>query len=419
MGLRIPRPVREALVVLAVIAVPAGVYLAWEASGETSASDVRSSTVAPFPSLRGDDFRRRTIYDSPQDPGYTSWVGAWIAPDGSMMTAFTQATGPVDPSRRTLVPERVLAAFGVEEWDPNFDFWGLDLRVKYLRSGDDGATWQETRSDPYQALYPHALNPQPTLALDDGTLLRRVNGDDLRQDATVPHTAFLQRLEPGEAEWSEPQLLMDPSKFTYQISRMRYLSDGRLVATGNSWEVPADTPPGERKDVPSTYLLMVSSDDGKTWTNGLTIPSEVGYLDGNEWDTAELANGDLLAVMRTSATPEEKEDVRKQALLRKEGDAWVLTDLKAAPFPHSGHPELLATREGVVLHIATSGVHYTVDGSRWKPLSFPSEQEYGSKYYPRAVQTKDGVVHVFGHSGGDDDYGERDQEIVLDSFRLR
>ena len=39
---------------------------------------------------------RKTIYHSPQKPGFTSWAGAWTMPDGNLMVCFTQATGPVD-----------------------------------------------------------------------------------------------------------------------------------------------------------------------------------------------------------------------------------------------------------------------------------------------------------------------------------
>ena len=42
----------------------------------------------------------------------------------------------------------------------------------------------------------------------------------------------------------------------------------------------------------------------------------------------------------------------------------------------------------------------------------------GIAYYPRSVQTNDGLIVVVGHVGGDDAYGKVDQSIVMDSFRL-
>ena len=85
-----------------------------------------------------------------------------------------------------------------------------------------------------------------------------------------------------------------------------------------------------------------------------------------------------------------------------------------APFPHSGHPELLATREGPVLHVATSGIHWTTDAGRsWHRLDVP-----GSRYYPSSVQGPQGRIYIFAHVGGDNAYGSVDQSITMDTFQL-
>ncbi len=39
-------------------------------------------------SLSAEQFTRKTIYHSPQTPGYTCWVGAWQMPDQSLMVSF-------------------------------------------------------------------------------------------------------------------------------------------------------------------------------------------------------------------------------------------------------------------------------------------------------------------------------------------
>ncbi len=46
------------------------------------------------------DHSRRTIYHSPQTPGYTCWAGIWTMPDASVMIAFTQVTGPLEGWRQ-------------------------------------------------------------------------------------------------------------------------------------------------------------------------------------------------------------------------------------------------------------------------------------------------------------------------------
>ena len=86
-----------------------------------------------------------------------------------------------------------------------------------------------------------------------------------------------------------------------------------------------------------------------------------------------------------------------------------------APFPHSGFPELVYTKEGLVLHVATSGISWTADeGRTWHDLPIP-----GSAYYPRAMQLRDGTILVIGHVGSDNVYGTVDQSIRQQTFRLQ
>ncbi len=412
MQTRRPSPLARVLIALALAAGPMVVVAALLLSRDSS--EPQASLPPPVHAGRVDS---TTVYHSPQTPGYTAWVGAWLMPDDTMMTGFVQATGPVDPAQRPRTPAAVADLYGTGvPIEPNRDFWGLALSTKYLRSRDGGRRWTLDRAERFRATTPFGYTAQATMALKDGTIVRRVNGDDLRQDKSIPHTAFLQRLAPGTKRWSKPQVLLDPRKRTYQLTRIKYLRDGRLVATGNVWDVPADTPLRERTRLPSKFLLMVSGDEGRTWRNRLEIPAAVGDLQGGEWDTGELPNGDLAAVLRVK---ENQQDARKQALLKRIGKRFVMTSVKPAPMPHSGHPDLLATREGPVLDIATTGVSYTRDGLTWQPLRFAgSQRKYVSKYYPRSLQTRDGVVHVFGHRGSDNPYGNPDQAIKMDSFRL-
>lgn len=364
--------------------------------------------------LRAEAYSRKTIYHSPETPGFSAWTGAWIMPDGALMTAFSVATDPnnVVPAGQTTT-----------------DFSRLDQSLKYYRSTDSGSNWKLWRDDRFKAPGSTAYTPQATIGLKDGTVLRRVNGDDLRNDSNVVHTAFLQKLAAGSNSWSPAQVLWDPSQYMYQFSRIRYLRDGRLIATGQLWQVPADPEPNKVTAKSKRVLLMTSADEGKTWKESLTIPSGTN-LYPDEWDTAELPNGNLLAVFRTFKlnadgsfaldTNGKKILIRRQALLQKNNSSWTLTNLKDAPFPHSGHPELLATKEGPILYIATTGVAYTSDGGNtWNDLKFSNPATtYTSKYYPRSVQDSDGTIYVFAHVGFDDPYGKNDQSIVMDKFRL-
>ena len=40
------------------------------------------------------DYQRRTIYHSPETPGFTCWVHATVLWDNSVLIGFYQATGP-------------------------------------------------------------------------------------------------------------------------------------------------------------------------------------------------------------------------------------------------------------------------------------------------------------------------------------
>jgi hypothetical protein len=62
-------------------------------------------------------------------------------------------------------------------------------------------------------------------------------------------------------------------------------------------------------------------------------------------------------------------------------------------------PELLCTREGVILHVAPPGIHWTADrGATWTKLNCP-----GTGYYPHSVQIEDGKILVASHIGLTDD----------------
>ena len=61
------------------------------------------------------EFSKRTIYHSPQTPGYTCWVGIWNMPDGIAMMCFTQATGPQEG--RPKAPPEIRERFGRKRRD--------------------------------------------------------------------------------------------------------------------------------------------------------------------------------------------------------------------------------------------------------------------------------------------------------------
>jgi hypothetical protein len=363
-------------------------------------------------------------------------------PDGSLMVAFTRATGPVDPSHRRLMPEPVLehdfglterrsASPGYTHLDPRRDFWGLRQAVVYLRSTDAGRTWRPWRTDRFRALAPQAYTPQADIALPDGTLIRRLSGYDLRNDPTIPHTALLQTLHfdpasstPRAAGWSAPRpILHDPSICTYNISRIHQLSDGRLIALGGVWRY-ASGHSGPCAAQPYSVLLAVASSpraaERGQWSLGLPYTTQISP---NEWDVAELPGGNLLALFRTELGGQPS---RVEAILERRGPGWVMTPPRPLPdlpaLAPSEHPDLLATRQGAILSFSDSGTAYTFDGgATWTELPFSGDPAFDlhTRYYPYAVQAPDGTIDVFSHDGWDIAYGQYDESIVLDRFRLQ
>lgn len=361
------------------------------------------------------DHARQTIYHSPQSPGYTCWCGAWTMPDGRMMVTFTEATGPIDgrPSGPADILQRL-------SWPPPglpaYDMTGLDLRNVHLESADGGAMWKKVSADLFHTCMNGSTGPAE-LALSNDVVLRGVEGFQLPYEPKVPQAGYIQRSLDGTKSWSKPQVLLDPSKMTVYPKRLRKLRDGRLMIVGGIAYIPSASRTRSEYGLLYEPLLIVSSDEGMTWSDPIPVVSKEQRHEwgGEECDAAELPNGDLLFVFRRVAPDQRDHEERWQALLKKDGQSWKATTAVRAPFPHSGHPELLATKEGPILHVATSGIHWTNDaGTSWNRLDIP-----GTAYYPRTVQTSDGRIFIFAHVGSDDPYGKVDQSIVMDAFRLR
>lgn len=354
------------------------------------------------------EHERRTIYHSPQSPGFTSWVGAWTMPDGSLMVGFTQATGPVE-DRPQAPPEVRQKLNWPHAGNPGYDMTGLDLRNVYLRSEDAGMTWRQASADAFKSCMNGVTNEAAT-ALSDGTILRGVFGFYLPYDAGIPGTGYVQRSLDGTKTWSRPEVPLDVAKYTTWPRRIRTLSDGRIVLLAGLVQAPAGSMTRAEIGQLVEPALLVSANQGRTWQG--PVPAILADERGGwteEFDVAELANGDLLCVFRRASDAS-----RWQSTLKKSGESWRAEHAGPSSLPHSGQPELLATREGPILHLATSGIHSTSDGGQsWHKLDAPA-----TAYYPRAVQAADGRIFVFAHVGSDDPYGKVDQSIVMDSFRL-
>ncbi len=353
------------------------------------------------------DVQRFTVYHSPQTPGCTHGVGCWLMPGATLMVSFHQATGPL--SGRPHAPKEILNR---QSWPPQgnfaYDMTGLIQQVITLASSDGGHTWEQVSSEPWHSCM-NGFNCMAEVGLPDGTVLRGAQGQYL-PFYDVPQTGYVQRSTDLCQTWSSPQVFMDADRFITFPKRLRFLKDGRLVMTGGYG-------PRDRNSRPWTGTLTpamwISTDQGQTWSAPIVVlpTAEEGISLTEECDFAELPDGRLLFVSRVAKS------TRWQSILEPEGDTFRLVSAAQSTLPYSGHPEMLWAREGVALHLATTGIDWTADaGQTWHDLGIG-----GTHYYPRSVQLPGGRIFCVSHRGGDDPYGEGapDEEIVGLTFRLQ
>jgi hypothetical protein len=375
-----------------------------------------ASLGAAEKSFEAVDCRHRTIYHSPQTPGFTCWVNAWLMPDASVMVSFFQATGPKEGR------PRASADLQKKMWpdlvEPRRDMTGLHLSYVYLRSRDNGTTWKKVSEYAFRSTENSLA--VATTGLRDGTILRALFGAYLTYDADVPETGLVQQSTDGTRTWGKFTSLLAPDIFTVYPKGICQLRDGRVATVGGVSRVPAGRTWSEYYKVMDP-LLLVSDDNGKTWGKPIQVIPEANRKGWacEECDAVELSNGDLFWVFRRNAPEDVDKPLEKrrhtywQGVTEKHGDTWTPKWVGPSPFPNLGLPSLVATRQGVIL-LVNAG-HWTADaGKTWHPVkNMPARA-----YYPKGIQLADGRILVFGHVGSDDPYGVVDQSIVMDSFRL-
>lgn len=353
------------------------------------------------------DIERSVIYHSPQRPGYTCWASVWQMPDGVLRVAFHQATGP--STGRPGGRRDVLAALG---WPPPgrpaYDMTGTTQQVVTIESRDSGRTWAPFSTEPFHTPMNGFLGS--ATALPDGSVLRTVWGMYL-PFYDVPQAGYLQRSTDGGKTWGPPILLADPAQAVTLPKRVKVLRDGRVLVSGGYCPL-GEGVTGFRQSLGHLRAaLWLSKDGGATWSEPvLARTAKDGAPPTEESDVAELADGRLLLINRSDGPP-----ARWQSVLKPAGESYLVESTGAAPFPHSGEPDVLAVREGLVLHLATSNVSWTADaGKTWHDLGL------GTEYYPASLQLPDGRIFTAAHHGSDDPYdGSVDQDIRALTFRLK
>ena len=349
-------------------------------------------------------FTERTIYHSPETPGYTAWVGFWRLPNGRLRYDFTQVTGP---KAKPVVTRPV------------------------FESQDNGVTWSHLVDTPTETVILDGIIQslrdcgRGMSVSPDGTLVRPI-----QPSVFMKESGYVERSTDGGQTWSGKIFFLSPEEYRTAPTLIRPLRDGRLVLFAGCWKID-DFEFGKTFFENMFKAMFISTDKGLTWSKPIVIQAaEPGQSGTEESDFCELPNGDLFWVHRV-----QQRFSRMQSLVRKVGDSFVPDKCEVSALPHSGFPMVLYTREGIILHLSTrwaygefaegrplDGICWTADlGKTWTRLEIP-----GTPYYPNAIQLDAGTITLIGHwhnqlvrLGGDNQYGTVDQSIKQQTFRLR
>jgi hypothetical protein len=337
--------------------------------------------------------------------GYSAWVGLWKMPGGRIQCDFTQIMGPVTAP-----------------------VWNAPI----LESSNNGGSWSMVNSDlPVTLAYKNPRCPgyyqsapnagRGMWVADDGqTMVRPVwnQGDD-----GFAH-GYLQRSTNGGQTWSSPINVPAGSYGSFSAFyptsiKQVTLGDGNPALVLAAGCCPSSYT-GSNLCASLMKEMFISTDQGQTWGSPIELmPPSTGLCE--ESDFVQLPNGNLMWLHRTEHFDSNGNYLytdRMESISTRAGTTFVSQPAYNVPFPHSGAPFELMTREGIILDLCTTGSHWSADnGVTWNSL-LVNGSPLATYYYPKAVQTADGTIVVVGHTGGDDMYGTVDQTIMQQTFRL-
>jgi hypothetical protein len=227
----------------------------------------------------------------------------------------------------------------------------------------------------------------------------------------------------GGTTWKEQVALNDPDEhIMFHEGRLKLLSDGTAVLP--VYGQVASHPRPEKN--PWDAYLYFSSDGGESWSPPLRLGQGTTTLSFEEPEVVELANHDLLVVMRHSnpskVGSEEVYVNCGQTVVRKVRGRWRAGPHAMTAMGFRGHPALLRTHDGIVI-CAGSGNQFNFsldDGKTWSETIRVEDPTYRRhNHYPVLVETSDGRVMSIYHLGNDWPYPPpEDQWIHATEFRV-
>ena len=362
--------------------------------------------IAANPAVRAVDFQSRKIYESKQEPGYTSWVSFFPGERGQWYLTCEEVTRPETPLPGT--SRQKIYEMGLPR---GYDKSKYQMEVVMLESKDGLETWKEISRQPVR--FQHSAGSFGQARTRDGRFLRFAWSCYSLDSSVAPNEVFYESTDNGQT-WKKMPPFHD-DHFVSWPHRLRTLRDGTLVLCvpmrpkwGSDTDYPTRT--SRRLDVNADMQmnLFVSHDQGRTWSGPLPIlPGQ----NVSETDFVELPDGNLLFVNNSIFA-----NAGRQFVYRN-GNVFTPGPLERV---HSGTvPETVClTDDGILVGCMRAGSYYWSDdlGQNWQRLE--GVRGNGEVYQPWMNYLGNGKVACAGHLGLDDAFGKRDQYVCLQTFKV-
>ena len=365
------------------------------------------------------DFRENVAYQPEVRPGYTAWVSLFPFGNGDLGLAFNEIRRGPNPVFKP-VPLAFFKAMKIPyRYGPTILHSSSRDKINehvYLRSRDNGETWEETGRCITPAGHNHVGFP-------DGRMVRVSRARAYCYDQGDDRLWFITEEScDGGTTWREiSRCLHGPFFYCH---RMKKLRDGSLVASGmiklgfgpGAERAVRDLAfPGEIEPPQSSFLY--SPDGGFTWTGPhYVLPGVLAW----EADFVELDDGHLLFVNSTVQSGRAVRQVvrRLPTGFFNEPVREILLGAEGNGYDKSGIvPETIVLSEGGLLVGARRGGVYACSndlGENWHEIADAPK----CKYQPMIEALPNGRFIAAWHLGFDSSFGEYDMHIGTHAFAL-
>jgi len=376
------------------------------------------------PAVRAVDFESRNVYQSDRPPGYTSWVSFFPGERGQWYLTCEEVTRPDKP-----LPQCTRQQWFEMSLPTGYDKSQYLMEMVILESTDDMKTWDVISREPCRSQ--HTAGQFATARTRDGRFLRFVWSRYSLDPTLKPNENFFTSDDDGKT-WKKETPFHD-EHFVSHPHRLRMLADGTFVLAvplKPTWGTGTDRPVRSCTNLNALsemqMTLWFSYDQGRTWKGPLPI---FGGQTVSETDFAELPEGHLLCINNSIfASP-------GRQFVYRDGRTWTPGPLERAtgvvtpsnPLPEGADrrtfsyvPETVClTEEGILVGCMRSGNYQWSDdyGLTWHPLE-GAPYNPPEAYQPWIHYLGNGRVACAGQFGFDEALGQRQQYVVLHSFRI-